>query len=233
MTTTKILFATDVHGSEKSFLKFSSVHVLTAGNGAEALEIIRKEKPDLVYMDLHMPVMDGAACCTALKADPVLRSIPVIMVTSAGKEEDIKLCTEAGCDDFLTKPVNRRIFMEKGRTLLDSLDRRETRVLCQAATKFKVHTLHLSGECIDISRNGIYLASDYMLEGKTSLEMSLTLPESDITLTGIKGVVAWKNNGVARVKQSLPPGFGIEFLNLDEDKLEIVKAFIATVNPDD
>jgi CheY-like chemotaxis protein len=231
MSTPKILLVDDTKlflELEKNFLKFSSAHVLTAGNGAEALELIRKEKPDLVYMDLHMPEMDGAACCAALKADPDLRSIPVIMVTSAGKEEDIKLCTDAGCDDFLTKPVNRRLFMEKGRKFLDTLERRETRVPCHAPTRFKVHTLHLSGVSIDISRSGIYLATDYKLEGNTSLEISLTLPESDITLTGIKGVVAWQNNGGTRLKPSLPPGFGVEFLNLDEDKLEIIKAFIAT-----
>jgi hypothetical protein len=154
------------------------------------------------------------------------------MVTSAGKEEDIKLCTEAGCDDFLTKPVNRRVFMEKGRKFLDSLERRETRVPCHAPTRFKVHTLLLSGVSSDISRSGIYLATDYKLDGKTTLELSLTLPESDITLTGIKGVVAWQNNGGSRLKPSLPPGFGVEFLNLDDDKLAIIKAFIATVKPD-
>ncbi len=233
MSTPKILLVDDTRlflELEKSFLKCSSAHVLTAGNGREALEIIKKELPDLIYMDLHMPEMDGAACCAALKADPVLRSIPVIMVTSAGKEADILLCKEAGCDEFLTKPVNRRLFLEKGRRFLDNLDRRETRVPCRAPVRFKAHNLQLSGVSVDISRWGIYLATEYQLEVKTPLEITLTLPESDVTLTGIKGVVAWQNSGDDRLKPSLPQGFGVEFLNLDDDKLDIISAFISTVS---
>jgi len=233
MSTPKILLVDDTQlflELEKNFLKFSSARILTAGNGREALEIIKKERPDLVYMDLHMPEMDGAACCTALKADPLLRSIPVIMVTSAGKEEDIRLCMEAGCNDFLTKPVNKRLFLEKGRRFIHDLNRRETRVPCRAPVRFKVHNLHLSGVSVNISRLGIYLETEYNLEEKITLELSLTLPESDITLTGIRGVVAWQNIGNDRVKPSLPEGFGVEFLNLDEDKADIIKAFITTVS---
>jgi hypothetical protein len=83
---------------------------------------------------------------------------------------------------------------------------------------------------VDISRWGIYLATEYQLEVKTQLEITLTLPESDITLTGIKGVVAWQNSGDDRLKPSLPQGFGVEFLNLDDDKLDIISAFISTVS---
>jgi CheY-like chemotaxis protein len=232
MSTPKILLVDDTRlflELEKSFLKCSSARILTARNGREALEIIKTERPDLVYMDLHMPEMDGAECCAALKADPVLRSIPVIMVTSAGKEADILLCKEAGCDEFLTKPINRRLFLEKGRHFLDNLDRRETRVSCRAPTRFKALKLHLSGVSVDISKGGLYLATEYALEASTTVEISLTLPESDITLTGVKGVVAWQNSGDERLKPSLPQGFGVEFLNLDDDKVDIINAFIATV----
>jgi CheY-like chemotaxis protein len=230
MPTPKILLVDDTKlflELEKNFLKFSSAHVLTACNGMEALDIIRKEKPDLVFMDLHMPQMDGAACCAALKADPALRSIPVIMVTSAGKEEDIKLCTEAGCDDFLTKPVDRRLFLEKGRKFLRQIDRRETRVPCHTAVKFKVHNLHLSGVSADISRKGIYVATEYEIGAKTHLELSFTLPESDCALNGIKGQIAWLNSKNNRLKQGLPVGFGVEFTNVPEEKAEIICAFLA------
>lgn len=230
MSTPKVLLVDDTKlflELEKNFLKFSSAQVLTACNGAEALEIIRKEKPDLVFMDLHMPLLDGAACCATLKADPDLRSIPVIMVTSAGKEEDIKLCTEAGCDDFLTKPVDRRLFLEKGRKFLQKIDRREARVPCRTPVKFKVHNLHLSGVGADISRKGLYVAAEYELEEKTPLELSFTLPESDCTFTDIKAQVAWRNSKKNRLKQGLPVGFGVEFINLPEEKAEIISAFVS------
>src|SRR6516165_8227657 len=91
---------------QKMFLKLSSVHVLTARNGIEAIEVARKERPALIFMDLHMPGMNGDECCAAIKADPELKSVPVIMLTSEGKIGDQALCYKSGCNGFLTKPLD-------------------------------------------------------------------------------------------------------------------------------
>ena len=89
MAKPKILLVDDtrlVLELEKSFLKLSDVEVLTAGNGVEALALIRKDPPDLVFMDMNMPEMDGISCCTLIKSDPFLSDIPVVMLTTAGRE---------------------------------------------------------------------------------------------------------------------------------------------------
>src|SRR5689334_6862148 len=99
---------------EKSYLRYLPVNILVARNGQEALEMIGQQRPDLIYMDLNMPVMDGPTCCAAIKADPELSSIPIVMVTTAGREEDEARCRQAGCDDYLTKPIDRQVFLEKG-----------------------------------------------------------------------------------------------------------------------
>ncbi len=229
MPTPKILLVDDTKlflELEKSFLKFSPVRVLTAGNGIEALEIVRKELPDLIYMDLHMPQMDGALCCAVLKGDAALRMIPVIMVTSAGKEEDVRLCREAGCDDFLTKPVNRRVFLEKGRRFLDRIDRREVRISCRTLVKFRAHNVHFSGLSSDISSGGIFVATDFEIEPKTPVELAFELPETGCLLEEIKGKVAWQNSGKNILKPSLPPGFGVEFTNLTKEAAETIKSFV-------
>ncbi len=230
MSTPKILLVDDTRlflELEKNFLKLSPVRVLTAGNGVEALEIIRKERPDLIFMDLHMPQMGGAVCCATLKADPALRSIPVIMVTSAGKEDDIRLCRESGCDDYLTKPVNRQDFLEKGRRFLQKIDRREARISCLTPVKFKVHNLNLSGVSADIGRGGIYVATEYEIGEKTPLELSFTVSENGRALDNIKGQVAWQNGKSNRIKPSLPAGFGVEFVELPEEKAEVIIAFVS------
>ncbi len=229
MATPKILLVDDTRlflELEKNFLKLSPVHVLTASNGAEALEIARKEWPDIIFMDLHMPQMDGAACCAALKADPELRKITVIMVTSAGKDDDLKLCREAGCDDYLTKPVSRHLFLEKGRKFLDGIDRREIRVACGTPVRFRVHSLHFSGMSRDISSGGLFVATDYDVEPKTPVELTFSLPESDCLLQGIKGCVAWRNSRENPVKANMPPGFGVEFTNLQKDAADMIAAYI-------
>jgi uncharacterized protein (TIGR02266 family) len=229
MTTPKILLVDDTRlflELEKNFLKLSPVHVLTASNGAEALEIARKERPDLIFMDLHMPQMDGAACCAALKADPELRKITVIMVTSAGKDDDMKLCRDAGCDDYLTKPVSRHLFLEKGRKFLAGIDRREIRVACGTRVRFMVHSLHFSGVSTDISTGGLFVATDYDVEPKTPVELTFALPESDCLLQGIKGCVAWRNSPENPVKTDMPSGFGVEFTNLRKEAADMIAAYV-------
>jgi uncharacterized protein (TIGR02266 family) len=229
MPTPKILLVDDTKlflELEKSFLKHSPVRVLTAVNGMEALEITRDERPDLIYMDLHMPQMDGALCCAVLKGDPALRSIPVIMVTSAGKEEDVRLCREAGCDDYLTKPVSRRDFLEKGRKFLDRIDRREVRIPCRTPVKFKAHNVHFSGVSADISSGGIFVATDFDIEPKTTVELAFELPETGCVLQGIKGQVAWLNSGKNVLKSSMPSGFGVEFTNLPKEAAETINSFV-------
>lgn len=87
--------------------------ILEAGNGVEALEFARQYRPHLVLLDIVMPEMDGIACCRELKKDVELQDIKVIMVTSAGEYEQIAEAFRAGCDDYITKPINREELREK------------------------------------------------------------------------------------------------------------------------
>jgi len=103
--------------------------VLKAYNGKEALQIIEKERPDLVLLDIRMPEMDGYDVCRAIKANPETASICVIMVTVYDEIEEIERGVEAGADDFLSKPVNRMTVLSRVRIglrvskLQDQLDR--------------------------------------------------------------------------------------------------------------
>ena len=79
--------------------------VVTAAGGAEALEAVGRERPDLVLLDINMPDVDGYEVCRRLRADPSTSFLPVVMVTSAGNEERVP-ALEAGADDFVTKPFD-------------------------------------------------------------------------------------------------------------------------------
>jgi len=82
-------------------------HVLVyAADGAEAVAMARAERPDLVLMDMGLPVMDGWEATRRLKADPATRAIPVIALTAHAMAEDRDRALAAGCDDFDTKPVD-------------------------------------------------------------------------------------------------------------------------------
>ena len=89
--------------------------IIEAENGEEALAAIAKARPDLILMDIQLPIMDGYTATRRIKADPALRSIPVIAVTSYALSGEEKKAREAGCDDYIPKPYSPRELLAKVR----------------------------------------------------------------------------------------------------------------------
>ena len=92
--------------------------VVHASNGEEALQQVQQERPDLILLDVMMPVMDGFEACKILKENADTRLIPVVIMTALGQVEDRIKGIEAGADDFLTKPVHRDELLARIRTSL-------------------------------------------------------------------------------------------------------------------
>jgi len=82
--------------------------VLSAEDGETALDVARREKPDLVFLDIMMPGIPGDEVCRRLKADPATRPIHVVILTARGQEEDERRAMEMGADEFITKPFSPR-----------------------------------------------------------------------------------------------------------------------------
>jgi two-component system, cell cycle response regulator DivK len=87
--------------------------VLTAADGAEAVETARTGTPDLILMDMSLPVIDGWEATRRLKAQPDTRGIPIIALTALAMASDERMARDAGCDDFDTKPVDLPRLLEK------------------------------------------------------------------------------------------------------------------------
>jgi class 3 adenylate cyclase len=104
--------------------------VLAASSGAEALEVVARERPDLVLLDILMPGMDGHEVCRRLRADPATQLLPVVMVTASGEQEKVR-AIESGADDFITKPVNQAELLARVKSLLRIKQYHDT-ILAQA-----------------------------------------------------------------------------------------------------
>ena len=91
-------------------LQAAGYDTLTATNGARAIEMARSDKPDLILMDVQMPVIDGVSAVKALKADHITRSIPVIAITALAMDGDRTRMLEAGFDGYLGKPISIKEF---------------------------------------------------------------------------------------------------------------------------
>ena len=87
-------------------------------NGEQALAAIAKQRPELILMDIQMPILDGYAAARLIKADPALRSIPIIAVTSYALSGEEKKARAAGCDDYVPKPFSPRELLAKIRQYL-------------------------------------------------------------------------------------------------------------------
>ena len=104
----KILVVEDVDFNRDLVVQLleDKYQVIEAVNGQEGVSIAEKEKPELILMDLSLPVMDGWEATRKLKADTELRSIPVIALTAHAMKGDEEKALAAGCDDYLVKPLD-------------------------------------------------------------------------------------------------------------------------------
>ena len=102
----------------RDMLAQTDYEISEAENGEEALAEIAKQRPDLILMDIQLPIMDGYTATRRIKADPALRSIPIIAVTSYALSGEDKKAREAGCDDYIPKPYSPRELLAKVRQYL-------------------------------------------------------------------------------------------------------------------
>jgi len=94
------------------------VELLTATNGVEALEVIQREKPNLVFLDVMMPKMNGYEVCQTVKSDANLSDVYIIMLTAKGQEFDRDRGKDVGADIYMTKPFDPDEILEKSCEIL-------------------------------------------------------------------------------------------------------------------
>ena len=120
-TTAKILVVDDNEQNLEllqAYLEELDCQTVTALDGLQALEVVAKDKPDLVLLDIMMPQMSGFEVCKRIKANPSTQDIPIIMVTALNEFGDIERGINSGTDDFVSKPVNRLELLARVKTML-------------------------------------------------------------------------------------------------------------------
>ena len=102
----------------QAYLEDMDCKIIPAHDGLQALEIVRKEPPDLILLDVMMPKMSGFEVCKRVKNDSKTSDIPIIMVTALNEFGDIERGIDSGTDDFLSKPVNKWELVTRVKTML-------------------------------------------------------------------------------------------------------------------
>ena len=98
----------------------SKYECVTAENGAIGVEMASSEKPDLILMDVVMPVMDGFAACRQIRMQAETNGIPIVMATTRGEAINVEAGYESGCNDYVTKPIDKVELLTKIENLIRS-----------------------------------------------------------------------------------------------------------------
>ena len=102
-------------------LRKGNFHVVEDRNGEEALAAVRQHRPDLIFMDVMMPKLNGFDVCQAIKADPEYAHTHVILLTAKGQDSDREVGLQAGANEYMTKPFSPTKILERAREILTKL----------------------------------------------------------------------------------------------------------------
>ena len=102
----------------EAYLEDLNCHTIAAYDGPEALEIVKKDMPDIILLDIMMPKMSGFEVCRKIKTDPATTHIFIIMVTALNEFGDMQRAVDCGTDDFVSKPVNKLELLTRVKTML-------------------------------------------------------------------------------------------------------------------
>ncbi len=160
------------------YFKRTPASIITASDGQQAIDLAMREWPDLIYMDVAMPGMNGVEACKKLKAHPTLKKIPVLLIFTPDRDASIKDVEASGCDGFLAKPFGREEFLNLGHRHLFNIERRERRVPCQMTVDFTIDGQLYRGRGYDISLHGLYVEFRDELPPNSRIVASFLLADS-------------------------------------------------------
>jgi CheY-like chemotaxis protein len=123
----KILIVEDVEFNRDLIVQLleDTYDVLTAADGAEGLQLAARERPDLILMDLSLPVLDGWEATRRLKANGALHYIPIIALSAHAMMGDREKALQSGCDEYLSKPLDENLLFAKLARLLEQMSHHE------------------------------------------------------------------------------------------------------------
>jgi uncharacterized protein (TIGR02266 family) len=230
----KVLLVDDINffiEVQKSALgRLENVNILIAHSGIEALRVIQKERPELVYMDLYMDNMDGDECCRIIK-ETYGSSIAVVMLTHGGSVDDFERCWDSGCDGIIVKPINHHLFVATTKKYLSMPSNAERCAGIRHSARIKVRyetglQETLTDYSVNLSTGGLFLKTNDVLPVDTKFLIEFTVPVRSAPIC-CKARVAWINEPQKLIKQDMPPGMGLQFIEISLSDIDAIREYLS------
>lgn len=206
---------------EESFLDRGQYSTIAARSGEEALEAAAVHGPDLILLDQIMPGISGDQVCRKLKEDPVTGKIPVIIISSDGKDEVRQKCVEAGCDGYLTKPLRKDVLIPEVERHLGVVNRRAKRINTRISCEINWNGRREEGQIHNLSGTGAFVSVRNIPTMGDVVDVSFQLPETEYQFV-LGAIVKW----VRQSQGDRPSGAGIEFLSFSPGAEEFIQSYI-------
>jgi CheY-like chemotaxis protein len=192
-------------GAAKEVLRHTGCQALAASGGTEALDIVRRERPQMLVVSAGMKGMTGLDLCRVLKADPAFARMPIVLVGPPGSEE---AASRAGADAVLEEPLSPEAMFAAVRRFLQIMPREEARSAVEWSITFWRDGIQHIGTIRDLSRGGFFVRTSVRQPVGARLEVSFDVPVEN----GVRNVVA--EALIVRVGREPDAGLGCRFFQL-------------------
>lgn len=192
-------------GAAEQVLRRTGCATLTASSGTEALDIARRERPQMILVEAKITPMTGIDLCRVLKADPEFAKTPIVIVGPAGTEEAAR---RAGADEMLPLPLDPEAFFATVRRFLQIVPREEARSAVEWSVTFWRDGIQHTGTIRDLSRGGFFVRTPVRQPVGARLDVSFDVPVE----RGVRTIVA--EAIVVRLGRENDAGLGCRFFQL-------------------
>ncbi len=175
---------------ENTFLMRAGIEVLTAEDGARAVELAREKVPRLILLDLEMRRMDGAAACAAMRREQSLAFTPILIMSGIDSPEIRDRCLRGGCTEFVVKPREPDELLAIVVRILSVRERKALRVQVAFKVRGDLDSRRILGKATNLSATGLLLVSGETLPLGSVFELEFAVPKTNYPVK-VKGRVVW------------------------------------------
>jgi two-component system sensor histidine kinase/response regulator len=202
---------------EEALLDRKRFNLVKATTGQQALDLIKRHKPSLVLLDFVLPDINGTEVTKRVREDPEIADTPIVIITSKGSEEQKLECFKAGCNDFMTKPINASILKLKVDRLVNIAPRIPYHTIIKLLENGKDKNDFVLSSSINVSETGVLLETfkEFELGTEVSLQFYTTASREPVVAQGF--IVRAQEKGFRDAK-----GYAVTFSYVsDEDRAKI------------